>query len=208
MLIKDMFKKPIDRDIKGVIVVGEGEDSNAKQELEEYVVTRELSKHFREFFDNYKKGIVGETTKTGVWISGFFGSGKSHFLKILSYLLDGQKLIGGKRAVDYFIDDHKIAPPKRADMKEDMEALIHHFKLFTEGYCVPEGEVYVATEHPKGEFGIYLISDGANKPYRLKVRAAGFAHLSAMDEMTRGHMLADVVAVIGTQDIVFGEVDR
>ena len=92
MLIKDMFKKPIDRDIKGVIVVGEGEDSNAKQELEEYVVTRELSKHFREFFDNYKKGIVGETTKTGVWISGFFGSGKSHFLKILSYLLDGQKL--------------------------------------------------------------------------------------------------------------------
>lgn len=87
MLIKDMFKKPIDRDIKGVIVVGEGEDSNAKQELEEYVVTRELSKHFREFFDNYKKGIVGETTKTGVWISGFFGSGKSHFLKILCNLV-------------------------------------------------------------------------------------------------------------------------
>ena len=118
MLIKDMFKKPIDRDIKGVIVVGEGEDSNAKQELEEYVVTRELSKHFREFFDNYKKGIVGETTKTGVWISGFFGSGKSHFLKILSYLLDGQKLIGGKRAVDYFIDDHKIEDAMvLADMK-------------------------------------------------------------------------------------------
>ncbi len=113
-----MFKKPIDRDIKGVIVVGEGEDSNAKQELEEYVVTRELSKHFREFFDNYKKGIVGETTKTGVWISGFFGSGKSHFLKILSYLLDGQKLIGGKRAVDYFIDDHKIEDAMvLADMK-------------------------------------------------------------------------------------------
>ena len=106
------------------------------------------------------------------------------------------------------IDDYKIAPPPRAVMKEDMEALIHHFKLFTEGYCVPEGEVYVATEHPKGEYGIYLISDGANKPYRLKVRAAGFAHLSSMDEMTRGHMLADVVAVIGTQDIVFGEVDR
>ncbi|MFZ1325054.1 MAG: NADH-quinone oxidoreductase subunit D [Candidatus Contendobacter sp.] len=106
------------------------------------------------------------------------------------------------------VDDRKVAPPKRADMKEDMEALIHHFKLFTEGYCVPAGEVYVATEHPKGEFGIYLISDGANKPYRVKVRAAGFAHLSAMDEMTRGHMLADVVAVIGTQDIVFGEVDR
>ncbi|MCC6135895.1 MAG: NADH-quinone oxidoreductase subunit D [Candidatus Contendobacter sp.] len=106
------------------------------------------------------------------------------------------------------IDDHKVAPPPREQMKEDMEALIHHFKLFTEGYCVPEGEVYVATEHPKGEYGIYLISDGANKPYRVKVRAAGFAHLSAMDEMTRGHMLADVVAVIGTQDIVFGEVDR
>ena len=106
------------------------------------------------------------------------------------------------------VDNHKIAPPARAQMKEDMEALIHHFKLFTEGYCVPEGEVYVATEHPKGEYGIYLISDGANKPYRVKVRAAGFAHLSAMDEMTRGHMLADVVAVIGTMDIVFGEVDR
>ena len=106
------------------------------------------------------------------------------------------------------LDDHKVAPPPREKMKEDMEALIHHFKLFTEGYCVPEGEVYVATEHPKGEYGVYLISDGANKPYRLKVRAAGFAHLSSMDEMTRGHMLADVVAVIGTQDIVFGEVDR
>ena len=106
------------------------------------------------------------------------------------------------------IDDHKVAPPARVQMKEDMEALIHHFKLFSEGYCVPEGEVYAATEHPKGEFGVYLISDGANKPYRVKVRAAGFAHLSAMDEMTRGHMLADVVAVIGTQDIVFGEVDR
>ncbi len=106
------------------------------------------------------------------------------------------------------LDDYKVAPPPREKMKEDMEALIHHFKLFTEGYCVPEGEVYVATEHPKGEYGIYLISDGANKPYRLKVRAAGFAHLSCMDEMTRGHMLADVVAVIGTQDIVFGEVDR
>ncbi len=106
------------------------------------------------------------------------------------------------------IDDHKIVPPKREKMKEDMEALICHFKLFTEGYCVPVGEVYVATEHPKGEYGIYLVSDGANKPYRIKVRAAGFAHLSAMDEMTRGHMLADVVAIIGTQDIVFGEVDR
>jgi NADH-quinone oxidoreductase subunit D len=106
------------------------------------------------------------------------------------------------------IDDHKIVPPRREEMKDDMESLIHHFKLFTEGYCVPEGEVYAAVEHPKGEFGIYLISDGANKPYRLKIRAPGFAHLSSMDEMVRGHMLADVVAVIGTQDIVFGEIDR
>ncbi|MFZ0469672.1 MAG: NADH-quinone oxidoreductase subunit D [Thiogranum sp.] len=104
--------------------------------------------------------------------------------------------------------DHKVAPPAREEMKQDMEALIHHFKLFTEGYCVPEGEVYAAIEHPKGEFGIYLVSDGANKPYRVKIRAAGFAHLSALDEMSRGHMLADVVAIIGTQDIVFGEVDR
>ncbi|WP_196139475.1 NADH-quinone oxidoreductase subunit D [Aliikangiella sp. G2MR2-5] len=106
------------------------------------------------------------------------------------------------------IDDHKIAPPKRADMKNDMESLIHHFKLFTEGYCVPEGETYAAVEHPKGEFGIYLMSDGANKPYRLKIRAPGFAHISAMDELAKGHMLADVVAIIGTMDIVFGEIDR
>ena len=106
------------------------------------------------------------------------------------------------------LDDYKIAPPEREEMKDHMESLIHHFKLFTEGYCVPEGEVYEAVEHPKGEFGVYLVSDGANKPYRVKIRAPGFAHLSAMDEMVRGHMLADVVAVIGTQDIVFGEVDR
>ena len=105
-------------------------------------------------------------------------------------------------------DDHKVAPPRREEMKADMEALIHHFKLFTEGFCLPAGEVYAAVEHPKGEFGVFLASDGANKPYRLKIRAPGFAHLSALDEMTRGHMLADVVAVIGTQDIVFGEVDR
>ncbi|MGD8514405.1 MAG: NADH-quinone oxidoreductase subunit D, partial [Granulosicoccaceae bacterium] len=105
-------------------------------------------------------------------------------------------------------EGHKITPPKREDMKGDMEALIHHFKLFTEGYCVPEGEAYAAVEHPKGEFGVYLVSDGANKPYRLKVRAPGFAHLSAMDEMVKGHMIADVVAVIGTMDIVFGEIDR
>jgi len=106
------------------------------------------------------------------------------------------------------VEDHKIVPPKRESMKRDMEALIHHFKLFTEGFCVPEGQTYAAVEHPKGEFGIYLVSDGANKPYRLKIRAPGFAHLSAMDEMSNGHMLADVVAIIGTQDIVFGEIDR
>jgi NADH-quinone oxidoreductase subunit D len=106
------------------------------------------------------------------------------------------------------VDNYKVAPPSRENMKDKMESLIHHFKLFTEGYCVPEGEVYTAVEHPKGEFGIYLVSDGANKPYRLKVRAPGFAHLAALEEMTKGHMLADVVAVIGTQDIVFGEVDR
>ncbi len=105
-------------------------------------------------------------------------------------------------------DDRKLVPPSREEMKEDMESLIHHFKLFTEGFCIPEGEVYAAVEAPKGEFGIYLISDGANKPYRLKIRAPGFAHLSSLDEMVRGHMLADVVAIIGTLDIVFGEIDR
>ncbi len=105
-------------------------------------------------------------------------------------------------------DDHKIAPPARVDMKSNMEELIHHFKLFTEGMHVPAGEAYAAVEHPKGEFGIYLISDGANKPYRMKIRAPGFAHLQALDEMARGHMLADAVAIIGTQDIVFGEIDR
>jgi NADH-quinone oxidoreductase subunit D len=106
------------------------------------------------------------------------------------------------------IDDRKIAPPRRIEMKDDMESLIHHFKLFTEGYCVPEGEAYAAIEHPKGEFAAYIVSDGSNKPYRLKVRAPGFPHLAAMNEMVSGHMLADVVAVIGTQDIVFGEIDR
>lgn len=104
--------------------------------------------------------------------------------------------------------DHKISPPMREEMKGDMEALIHHFKLFTEGYSVPAGEVYAAVEHPKGEFGIYLVSDGANKPYRVKIRAPGFAHISAMHDMVKGHMLADVVAVIGTMDVVFGEIDR
>ncbi|MCB1981110.1 MAG: NADH-quinone oxidoreductase subunit D, partial [Rhodoferax sp.] len=105
-------------------------------------------------------------------------------------------------------DNHKVAPPPRERMKYGMEDLIHHFKLFTEGFHVPEGEVYAAVEHPKGEFGIYLVSDGANKPYRLKIRAPGFAHLAGMDEMARGHMIADAVAIIGTMDIVFGEIDR
>jgi len=105
-------------------------------------------------------------------------------------------------------DNHKVAPPSRVSMKSSMEELIHHFKLYTEGFHVPEGEAYAAVEHPKGEFGIYLVSDGANKPYRLKIRAPGFAHLSSLDEMARGHMIADAVAIIGTMDIVFGEVDR
>lgn len=104
--------------------------------------------------------------------------------------------------------NHKVAPPSRASMKSSMEELIHHFKLFTEGFHVPEGEAYAAVEHPKGEFGIYLVSDGANKPYRMKIRAPGFTHLSTLDEMARGHMLADAVAIIGTMDIVFGEIDR
>ena len=106
------------------------------------------------------------------------------------------------------LDDHKLSPPPRETMKEDMEGLIHHFKYFTEGYSVPAGEAYAAIEHPKGEFGVYLISDGANKPYRMKVRAAGFPHLAAMDEMCRGHMLSDLVAVISSLDVVFGEIDR
>ncbi len=105
-------------------------------------------------------------------------------------------------------ENHKVAPPSRVDMKTNMEELIHHFKLFSEGIQVPAGEAYAAVEHPKGEFGIYLVSDGANKPYRLKIRAPGFAHLAGLDEMSRGHMIADVVAIIGTQDIVFGEIDR
>jgi NADH-quinone oxidoreductase subunit D len=106
------------------------------------------------------------------------------------------------------VDDHKIVPPKRDEMKRSMEALIHHFKLYTEGYRVPAGEVYAAVEAPKGEFGVYLVSDGTNKPYKCKIRAPGFAHLQAMDFLTRGHMLADVSAILGSIDIVFGEVDR
>ena len=106
------------------------------------------------------------------------------------------------------VDDAKVAPPPRAEMKESMEALIHHFKLFTEGYTIPAGEAYAAVEHPKGEFGVYLVSDGANKPYRLKIRAPGFSHLAALNEMSRGHMIADVVSILSSQDIVFGEIDR
>ncbi|MCL2635125.1 MAG: NADH-quinone oxidoreductase subunit D, partial [Betaproteobacteria bacterium] len=105
-------------------------------------------------------------------------------------------------------DNYKVAPPPRANMKSNMEELIHHFKLFSEGIHVPPGEAYAAVEHPKGEFGIYFISDGANKPYRMKIRAPGYVHLQGMDEMARGHMIADVVTIIGTQDIVFGEIDR
>ena len=105
-------------------------------------------------------------------------------------------------------DNHKVAPPSRESMKGNMEELIHHFKLFTEGMHVPPGEAYAAVEHPKGEFGIYAISDGANKPYRLKIRAPGYVHLSAMDEIAKGHMIADAVTIIGTMDVVFGEIDR
>ena len=110
MIIKDIFTKPIDRDIKGVIKVGQAEEENIKQELEEYVVTRELKRHFAEFFASYKRGIVGATDKMGVWISGFFGSGKSHFLKILSYLIEN-RVVDGKPALDYFIDVNKITDP-------------------------------------------------------------------------------------------------
>jgi len=106
------------------------------------------------------------------------------------------------------VNNQKVAPPSREEMKSNMESLIHHFKLFSEGYVVPAGEVYATIEHPKGELGVYLISDGSNKPYRLRVRGAGFVHLAAMNEMACGHMLADVVAIVGTMDIVFGEVDR
>jgi NADH-quinone oxidoreductase subunit D len=119
-----------------------------------------------------------------------------------------ERLLGAERQGAHVAGDHKIVPPKRAEMKRSMEALIHHFKLYTEGYHVPEGEVYAAVEAPKGEFGVYLVADGSNKPYRCKIRAPGFAHLQAMDFMNRGHMLADVSAVLGSLDIVFGEVDR
>jgi NADH-quinone oxidoreductase subunit D len=119
-----------------------------------------------------------------------------------------EKLSSADGAGPVSVVDNKIVPPKRADMKRSMESLIHHFKLYTEGYHVPAGEVYAAVEAPKGEFGVYLVSNGTNKPYRCKIKAPGFAHLQAMDFMCRGHMLADVSAVLGSLDIVFGEVDR
>ncbi len=145
---------------------------------------------------------------------GTNGDSYDRYLVRIEEMRQSNRII--KQCVDWLRDnpgsvmheDHKITPPKREEMKGSMESLIHHFKLATEGYCLPEGEAYQAIEHPKGEFGCYIVSDGANKPYRLKVRAPGFAHMSAMDELTKGHMLADVVTIIGTMDIVFGEVDR
>ncbi len=145
---------------------------------------------------------------------GVNGDSYDRYLVRIEELRQSNRII--KQCIDWLrknpgpviAQDTKIAPPSREGMKQDMEALIHHFKLFTEGFHVPAGEAYAAVEHPKGEFGIYMISDGANKPYRLKIRAPGFAHLAALDEMTRGHMIADLVAIIGTQDIVFGEIDR
>ena len=115
-----------------------------------------------------------------------------------------ERLMGDARTGPASAVDGKIVPPKRGEMKRSMEALIHHFKLYTEGYHVPEGEVYAAVEAPKGEFGVYLVSDGSNKPYRCKIKAPGYAHLQAMDFICRGHMLADVSAILGSLDIVFG----
>jgi NADH-quinone oxidoreductase subunit D len=127
-------------------------------------------------------------------------------VKIMKQCLEKLRSPDGQGRVS--VDDHKIVPPKRSEMKRSMEALIHHFKLYTEGYHVPAGEVYAAVEAPKGEFGVYLVADGTNKPYKCKIRAPGFAHLQAMDYMCRGHMLADESAILGSLDIVFGEVDR
>ncbi|MFA9461654.1 NADH-quinone oxidoreductase subunit D [Thiohalorhabdus methylotrophus] len=145
---------------------------------------------------------------------GTEGDSYDRYLVRVAEMRESVKII--KQCVDWLrenpgpikTDDYKVAPPPRAEMKQSMEALIHHFKLFTEGFHIPPGETYQAVEHPKGEFGVYLVSDGANKPYRMKIRAAGFPHLASMDEMARGHMLADVVTILGTQDIVFGEIDR
>jgi NADH-quinone oxidoreductase subunit D len=128
--------------------------------------------------------------------------------RIIKQCVDWLRADSAKGAGPVITDNHKVAPPSREGMKTSMEELIHHFKLFSEGFRVPAGEAYAAVEHPKGEFGIYIVSDGANKPYRLKIRAPGFAHLAALDEMGKGHMIADAVAIIGTMDIVFGEIDR
>ncbi|WP_417282860.1 NADH-quinone oxidoreductase subunit D [Comamonas sp.] len=145
---------------------------------------------------------------------GVTGDCYDRYLVRVAEMRESNKII--KQCVDWLrvnpgpviTDNHKVAPPHREAMKSNMEELIHHFKLFTEGFAVPEGEAYAAVEHPKGEFGIYLISDGANKPYRLKIRPPGFVHMAALDEMSRGHMLADAVMVLSTLDIVFGDVDR
>ena len=145
---------------------------------------------------------------------GVNGDCYDRYLVRMEEMLQSNRII--KQCIDWLrknpgpviTDNHKVAPPKREDMKSNMEELIHHFKLFTEGIHVPPGEAYAAVEHPKGEFGIYFISDGANKPYRMKIRAPGYVHLAGMDEMSRGHMIADVVTIIGSQDIVFGEIDR
>jgi NADH-quinone oxidoreductase subunit D len=145
---------------------------------------------------------------------GRTGDSYDRYLVRMEEMRESNKII--RQCVDWLkknpgpviVDNHKVAPPSRESMKSNMEELIHHFKLFTEGMHVPEGEAYAAVEHSKGEFGVYLISDGANKPYRLKLRAPGFSHLAALDEMSRGHMIADVVAIIGTLDIVFGDIDR
>jgi len=145
---------------------------------------------------------------------GKTGDSYDRYLVRVQEMRESNRII--KQCVDWLranpgpviVDNHKVAPPPPERMKSGMEDLIHHFKLFSEGMHVPEGEAYAAVEHPKGEFGIYLISDGANKPYRMKIRAPGFAHLSAFDELTKGHMLADAVAIIGTMDVVFGEIDR
>jgi NADH-quinone oxidoreductase subunit D len=145
---------------------------------------------------------------------GVNGDSYDRYLVRMEEMLQSNKII--KQCIQWLrqnpgpviVDDYKVAPPKRAAMKSNMEELIHHFKLFSEGMHVPVGEAYAGVEHPKGEFGIYFVSDGANKPYRMKIRAPGYVHLAALDEMSRGHMIADVVTIIGSQDIVFGEIDR
>ena len=145
---------------------------------------------------------------------GVNGDSYDRYLVRMEEMLQSNRII--KQCIDWLrknpgpviSDNHKVAPPPREGMKSNMEELIHHFKLFTEGIHIPPGEAYAAVEHPKGEFGIYFISDGANKPYRMKIRAPGYVHLAGMDEMSRGHMIADVVTIIGSQDIVFGEIDR